>query len=128
MLESQSKTLCTFTKVNLIHYIIKSQFSYWPLIWMFCSRNSNNLINSIYERSLRIVTNDKNSNFEDLLKSNNQTTVHQRNLKALMTKIFKIINGFSPSIMDDFFMFHKNTFNIRSFQIISNENKKTVRY
>ena len=61
---------------------IPSQFSYSPLIWMFCSRKSNNLINKIHERSLKIVTNDKNSTFEDLLKSNNQITVPQWNLQV----------------------------------------------
>ena len=33
---------------------IKSQFNYCPLVWMFCSRQSNNLINKIHERSLMI--------------------------------------------------------------------------
>ena len=55
---------------------------------MFCSRKSNNLNYKIHERSLRIVTNDKNSNFEDLLKSNNQITVQQMNLQALKTEVF----------------------------------------
>ena len=50
----------------LFQSMIKSQFSYCPLIWMFCSRKSNNFINKIRERSLRIVTNDKNSNFEGI--------------------------------------------------------------
>ena len=34
--------------------IIKSQFRYSPLVWIFFSRKSNNLINKIHERSLRI--------------------------------------------------------------------------
>ena len=34
--------------------MIKSQFSYCPLIWMFSSRKSNNLINRLHERSIRI--------------------------------------------------------------------------
>ena len=79
---------------------------------MFCSRKSNNLINKIHERSLGVVTNDKNSNFEDLL----------------MTELFRIINRLSPPIMDNFFTFHENAHNIGNFQIISNEHKKTVRY
>ena len=108
--------------------MITLQFSYCPLTWMFCSTKSNNLINKIHERSLRIVTNDKNSNFEDLLKSNNEINVHQRNLKVLMTEVFEIINGLSPPIIDKFVIFCQNTHNIRNFEIISNENKKTVRY
>ena len=64
--------------------MFRPQFICCPLIWMFWSRKSNNLINKIHGGSLRIVTNDKNSNFEDLLKSNYQITKHQRNLKVLM--------------------------------------------
>ena len=38
---------------------IKSQFNYCPLVWMFCSRQSNNLINKIHEPSLRISYKDR---------------------------------------------------------------------
>ena len=91
----------------LFQSMIKSQFSYSPLISVFCSRKFNSLINKIRERSLRIVTNHKNSNFEDLFKSNNQITVHQRNLQVLMKEVFKIINGLSQPIMDRFLYFAK---------------------
>ena len=37
---------------------IKSQFSYFPLVWMFCSRTSKNIIHKLQEISLKIVTND----------------------------------------------------------------------
>ena len=46
----------------------------------------------------------------------------------LMVEAFKIINGFAPPIMEDFFLFREDTHNIWNFQIISNETKKTVRY
>ena len=45
-----------------------------------------------------------------------------------MVEVVKIINGFAPPIMEDFFLFRENTHNIRNFQIISNESKKSVRY
>ena len=47
--------------------MIKSQFSYCPLTWMFSSRKANNLINRINERSNRIVYGDNGSDFEKLL-------------------------------------------------------------
>ena len=31
--------------------LIKSQFSYFPLVWMFCSRETNNMIKKIHERA-----------------------------------------------------------------------------
>ena len=39
----------------LISSFFNSQFSYCPLIWMFCSRMSNNKINKLQESSLRIL-------------------------------------------------------------------------
>ena len=87
--------ISAFTDLNkrqiLFQTIIKLQFSYCPLIWMFCSRKSNKHINKIHERSLRIITDYENSNFEDLLKSNNQITVHQRYLWVLMTEVLKLL-------------------------------------
>ena len=38
-------------KKIIFNSIIKSQFSCCPLVWMFCSRTSNNMINKLYKRS-----------------------------------------------------------------------------
>ena len=108
--------------------MIKSQFGFCPLIWMFSSIKLNNLINRIHERFIRIVIGENESNFENLLEKNKEIAIHQRNLQVLMTELFKIINGYVPPIMDNFFIFRENTHNLRNFQIILNENKKTVRY
>ena len=35
-------------KVLLCKSMIKSQFNYYLLAWMFCSRQSNNLINEVH--------------------------------------------------------------------------------
>ena len=59
--------------------MIKFQFSYYPLIWVFSSRQPNNLINKVHERSLTLVTNVENSSFKTLLQSNKDITVPQIN-------------------------------------------------
>ena len=41
----------------LMKSFITSQFNYCPIIWMYCQRKSNNLINRIHERALRLFTN-----------------------------------------------------------------------
>ena len=92
---------------------------------MFSSRKTNTLITRIHERPIRIVSGDNESNFENLLQKNKEITIHQRNLQVLMTELFKIINGYVPPIMDNFFIFRENTCNLRNFQIILNENKQT---
>ena len=115
-------------KSIIFNAMIKSQFSYCPIIWMFSSRRSNNLINKVHERSLRLITNDENSSFETLLQNINDMTVHQRNLQILMTEVYKIIKGEAPAIMKNLFIFRENIHNITNFQIIANETKNTVRY
>ena len=72
--------------------MIRSQFSYCTLNWMFCSIKSVNLINEVHVRSSRIVCGDNHSSFKSLLSKYKETTIHQRNLQVLMTKTYKIIN------------------------------------
>ena len=51
----------------IMNAFFNSQFSYCPLIWMFHNRLINNKINRLHERCLRIVYNDNQSTFEELL-------------------------------------------------------------
>jgi len=79
--------------------MIKSHFSYCPLIWMFCSRTSNNMINTLHERSLRVVHNDDVSEFTTLLKIIDKVSIHFRNIQVLMIETYKIKSDLAPPIM-----------------------------
>ena len=107
---------------------VSSQFAYCPLIWMFHSRQINHKINKLHERALRIVYNDHFSSFEELLSKDKSVTVHQRNLQILTTKMYKLLNGLSPDIMQDIFETKSNYYNIRNAPAFSTRNIKTVRY
>ena len=48
--------------------------------------------------ALQVVYRDFDSSFEELLRRGNSTTLHQRNLQRLMTKIFKK-TGIAPELM-----------------------------
>ena len=63
-----SSLLYSEKKRLVFNAVIKSHFNYCPLIWMFSSRRSNNLINRTGERSLRTVYNDTSRTFQELLK------------------------------------------------------------
>ena len=81
---------------------ITSQFSYCHLIWMFHSCNLNNKINWIYERPLRLVYQNNNLSFSELLDLDHSVTVHHKNLQVPVTEIYKVKNGIAPEIMKDF--------------------------
>ena len=107
----------------------KSQFNYCPLAWMFCSRQSNNLINKVHETSLRLTYRDETKDFQQILTEQNEITIHQRDLQVLMTEVYKIVNSIAPPIMNSLFQFRFNTNNIRNFQEIYTENRNvTVRH
>ena len=48
---------------------------------MFCSRSANKKINKLHERALRIVYDDYNSKFEELLTKKSSFTIHQKTLR-----------------------------------------------
>ena len=68
---------------------------------MFDSRPLNNKTNSVHERCLWVLYNDKQSNFEELLHQDNSISIHLRNLLALATEMYETSNGILPEIMNE---------------------------
>ena len=54
-------------KLLLLNSVVKPQFSYRPVVWMFTSRYLNNALNSILERTLRLIYNDHELPFDRIL-------------------------------------------------------------
>ena len=123
-----SSNLSVKQKKLLYKSMIKSQFYYCPLVWMFCSRQSNNLINKIHQWSLRINCKDQKTSYHNLLKTHNELTIHQRNLQVLMTEIYEIVNGVAPPILNSLIECRSNECNIRNFQVLSTDFRRTVNY
>ena len=111
----------------LMNAFITSQFNYCPVTWMFCQRKSNNLINRIHERALRIAFNDYVSDFEYLLRKDDSVTIHHRNIQALTLEIYKTMHEFNPAFMKDVFLFGKHDYATRN-EYLSHPNPRTVRY
>ena len=105
---------------------IKFQFSYCPLIWMFCSRTSMNKLNN--EKCLRLVTNDYDSNFNKLLKSSHEVLIHETCFNYLMIEVCRYLLGLSPELMTDIFTLLKNPYNIHNICLFGSENPRSVRF
>ena len=78
-----------------------SQFSFSPLLGMFCGRNLNSKINSLHYRALRLVYNDNISTFDELLSKDNSVWVHHRNIQFLAIEMFKIKLRIASAFMND---------------------------
>ena len=51
------------------------------------------------ERALRVVCNDYDSSFNELLEIENENTIHIKNINIRMTAIYKFSSGLSPPLM-----------------------------
>ena len=94
---------------------------------MFCSRRSNSLVNNVHERALRIVSDDHNSSYSELLMTKKEHTIHQQNINVLMKEIYKFENNLSPPLIDDMFQVRKINYNLRHFQKSANTKKTSVK-
>ena len=107
---------------------IMSHFSYCPLVWMFHDRASNNKINKIHERALRIIHKDSTSNFQELLNKSNSVSVHQRNLQLLLTEIYKTVHNLNPTFMTQVFEEKDVPYNFRESNSLTLPKAKTTLY
>ena len=103
----QLANVCTYLTLErrrkLTKVFIESQLAYCPLIWMFCQRFSNPLINHLHERALGIVYNDNDSTFEDLIKKHNSVSIHKKDIRLLDIELYKVKDNFSIHLMSEIY-------------------------
>ena len=96
--------------------VVKPQFNYCPLVWMFCSKTSSNMINRVHERAFKVILSDDLSDFKSLLQNNRNIRSHHENIQSLMIEMFKTKNELAPPIMDSMFERRNEPYNLRNFQ------------
>ena len=83
------------------------------------SRTLNNKINRLHERCLRLIYNDKQLTFKELIEKDDFVSINIRNLQTLTIAMYKVVNGGFPEIMKEIFrireengynLLHQNTF------------------
>ena len=93
------------------------------------NHTKNNKINMKDERCLRLIYNDKKCSFEQLLGIDNSASVHDRNLRAFATELYKMYHGISPTIMNEIFTLrHQNQYNLRNWTYFDAPKVRTVNH
>ena len=85
---------------------IQSQFTYCPLIWMFCTKSSLCRINNIHEQCLRLIQQNYRSESERLLENANERSVNKNALnffwlRFINTWMFYLLLLWTPSLNSD---------------------------
>ena len=68
---------------------------------MFWSRRSDSLVNIVQKRALRIVSDDHNNSYSELLITKNESTIYQQNIDVFIKESYKFENDLSPPLTDD---------------------------
>ena len=84
---------------------------------MFCYGRIMHKMNKFHERSLSLLLKNYKDDFQDLLKSSGDISIHQRSINSLLTEVYKYIHGLSPEIMNEVFSTGANICNTRQFNI-----------
>ena len=98
----------------LINAYIFSSFAYCPLVWMFCGKTGNKLIKQSHKKALRVLRNDFEKSYEELLLDTKNVTVHTQNLRHMLVEVYKSLNSISPVIMQNFFTIRNCRSTLRS--------------
>ena len=73
-------------KENLLfNAVVKSQFNYFHLVWIFCSRTVKNVINKVHEGTLREILGDDLNDFGSLLQNNKD--IYNHHIEMLKLKL-----------------------------------------
>ena len=64
-------------------HLLKSLFNHAPLIWIFSSKMAITKIWKLHFRTLKVVYNEYDKSYEELLEMNKSASVYQRHLQFL---------------------------------------------
>ena len=124
-----AKFMSTEKRRLIFKAFIISQFNYCPLVWMFHTKQLNNRINSLHEKTLRVTYQDRNSSFTELLNLDKSVSSHYRNIKYLLTEIYEVKMGLSFPIMRDMFSLSENiSYNLRCGVTMNRRNIRTSKF
>ena len=81
---------------------------------MFHSRRTNNEINRLHKRALRIVYDGDVSTFDQLLATDKSFCIHHQNIQRLLTEIYKALHDISGNSLKELFVKRESTISLRS--------------
>ena len=96
---------------------IDSQYNYEPSRWIFCRKGLYLKMQKIHHKTLKVIY-QSNKTYEELLELSETVSIHQRNLRFLVTEVYKSISYLNPKFMCSFFTHKKIPYNLRKGQVL----------
>ena len=116
-------------KASLIYNsFILTNFNYCPLIWMFCGKTTNDKVNSVHTRALRVLLDDYTSSFGELLHRKEEVTIHEKNVQKRMLEVYRCMTLANPSFLWELFNKKVLPYSFRINNLLQLPNTRTKKY
>ena len=84
---------------------------------MFCRKQDYLEVEKIHYKALKIVYNS-NKCYEELLISNNEVYIYEKQLHTLATEIYKSLTGVNPDFMKNYFSIKEIPYSLRNDSVL----------
>ena len=81
---------------------------------MFASKIAINKICKLHYRTLKVVYNEYDKSYEDLLEMNKSNSIHQRHSQFIAIEVYKSLMHLNPGFMWSYFSEKPLPYNIRN--------------
>ena len=128
VLQRISKFLFEETRLLVFKSFIRSNFSYWPIVWHFCSKVNTEKLEKLQYKCLKIVFNSYETSYEELLTRANLPTLHLGRLRTIALETFKCFNNTAPTYIRDLVNLKQSSSSFRYENTLQIPTARTVAY
>ncbi len=115
-------------RLRIYESFILSNFNFCPVVWHYCSVKSTMKMENIQKRALRFLTNDKESNYIQLLQNTNLPSLTLQRMKYISLEIFKCLHKLNPSFMSNMFKIKDFNYDMRRAKSLKLPTFNTISY
>ena len=123
-----SKYLSTDSKLRVYKSFISANFSYCPVVWLFCGKVNSLKLEKLQERALRLVYNDHINSYEDLLGQANLLGLSRYRLRFLAIEMYKCARSENTEYLNVLFNKKESVYNFRDDDILHQPKFNTITY
>ncbi len=112
-LQRQSKWLDPEVRLDYGRTFVLSSFQYCPLVWYVSCWTDMLAVEHIQKHMLRIVYEDYDSPYEDLLAKCHMSTNESQRSRTLAIEVYKAVNGMTPNYIQELVEVKEIPYNLR---------------
>jgi len=123
-----SQVLTRDSMTNVFNSFIMSNFNYCSLVWHVCGKTNTRKMEKLHKRALRILFNDHDAVYSELLLKSNRSSLYLQRLKKLASFVFKVLQNEGKPVSQTFYEINQNPYHVRSGRNVKQPHVNYVKY